>query len=49
LDRCIFSVNDNLVRDVYVGGEQVIQDGHHADETEITARFQATLKDLKSM
>ena len=47
LDSWIFSGNSNAVRDVYVGGKQVIEDGRHTDEAEIAKRFKATLKRLK--
>ena len=47
LDSWIFSGNSNVVRDVYVGGKQVIRDGRHADEAVIAERFKATSKDLK--
>lgn len=48
LDSWIFSGNANLVRDVYVGGEQVIRDGHLKDEDVIAERFKATLKVLRT-
>jgi formimidoylglutamate deiminase len=47
LDSWIFSGNSNAVRDVFVGGKQVIEDGRHTDEAEIAKRFKATLKRLK--
>ena len=46
LNSWIFSGNDNLVRDVYVGGCKVIKVGHHAAEVEIATRFRATLDAL---
>lgn len=48
LDSWIFSGNSNAVRDVYVGGKQVIKGGRHVQEAVIAERFKATLKDLKS-
>lgn len=48
LDSWIFSGNSNTVRDVYVGGKQVIKDGHHAHQSEITQRFKLTLKTLRN-
>ncbi|MGI9308048.1 MAG: amidohydrolase family protein, partial [Gammaproteobacteria bacterium] len=48
LDSWIFSGNDNSVREVYVGGERVIEDGHHVRETEIQHKFQSALKDLRA-
>ncbi|NKB62631.1 MAG: formimidoylglutamate deiminase [Gammaproteobacteria bacterium] len=47
LDSWIFSGNENPVRDVYVGGKQVIDNGHHINEIEIRQRFRATLKALR--
>ena len=46
LDSWIFSGNDNLVRDVYVGGNKVIDNGHHANEDEIARNYRNTLDDL---
>jgi formimidoylglutamate deiminase len=48
LDSWIFSGNSNAVRDVYVGGKQVIKDGHHAQEASIADRFKAALKILRN-
>jgi len=42
----IFSGNDNLVRDVYVGGKKIIDNGHHADEDAIAQNYRATLDQL---
>ena len=46
IDSWIFSGNSNPVRDVYVGGRHVINNGHHADEETILARFRTTLREL---
>jgi formimidoylglutamate deiminase len=46
LDSWIFSGNDNLVRDVYIGGVKRIDNGHHADEARIAAEYRATLDAL---
>ena len=46
LDSWIFSGNENLVRDVYVGGNKVIDNGHHANEEEIARNYRATLDQL---
>jgi len=48
IDSWIFSGNQNLVRDVYVGGDKVIADGHHADETAIARDYRAALDRLAS-
>ncbi len=46
LDSWIFSGNQNLVRDVYVGGIKRIENGRHAAEDEIARNFRATLDRL---
>ena len=49
IDSWIFSGNVNTVRDVYVGGERVIENGHHAHEEENERRFRSILKELKEL
>jgi formimidoylglutamate deiminase len=46
LDSWIFSGNENLVLDVYVGGSKVIDNGHHADEDAISENYRHTLDQL---
>lgn len=46
IDRWIFSGNRNLVRDVYVGGHQVVRNGVHRDREAIAARFRAVMRAL---
>jgi formimidoylglutamate deiminase len=46
IDSWIFSGNVNLVRDVYIGGNRVITDGHHANEEAIAGNYRATLDRL---
>ena len=46
LDSWIFSGNENLVRDVYVGGNKIIDNGHHANEEEIARNYRDTLDQL---
>ena len=46
LDSWIFSGNENLVRDVWVGGSKVIEDGRHADEERIAQTYRDTLDQL---
>ncbi len=46
LDSWIFSGNAPLVRDVYVGGRRMIEDGRHADEDRINHNFRRTLDEL---
>ena len=45
-DRWIFSGNRNLVRDVYVGGRRVVQDGQHVQRASIAARYRAAMAKL---
>ena len=46
LDSWIFSGNENLVRDVYVGGTKVIDQGRHANEEQIAQNYRNTLDQL---
>ncbi|GGB51708.1 formimidoylglutamate deiminase [Tistrella bauzanensis] len=46
LDGWIFAGNRPLVRDVLVGGRQVVANGRHAHEDLIARRFRATLERL---
>jgi len=46
IDSWVFSGNANLVREVHVGGRRVVQDGRHADEDAIAARYRAVLAAL---
>ncbi len=46
IDSWIFSGNDNLVRDVYVGGNKLIDNGHHVNEEQIAANYRETLDQL---
>jgi len=46
IDSWIFSGNENPVKDVYVGGIKVIEDGFHEKEVAIHAQFQATVNRL---
>jgi formimidoylglutamate deiminase len=46
VDSWIFSGNENLVREVYVGGVRVIADGHHEDEEDIRICYHNTLDEL---
>ncbi|MFC0167136.1 formimidoylglutamate deiminase [Pseudoduganella danionis] len=47
LGSFIFSGNDNLVRDVMVGGRWLVQRGQHVAQQEIAARFKQTLTELR--
>jgi len=46
LDSWIFASAGNPVQDVYVAGRKVIEDGRHANEDTIAARFREALKKL---
>ena len=48
IDSWIFSGNERLVRDVYVGGAKVVDNGRHAHEAEIERDFRAALDRLSS-
>ena len=45
-DRFVFAGNRNLVKDVFVGGEQVIAAGMHPRGEDIAARYQRALRSL---
>jgi len=47
LGSLIFSGNDNLVRDVMVGGQWVVRDKQHVAQQAIAARFKQTLAELR--
>jgi formimidoylglutamate deiminase len=49
LGRFLFCGNDNLVRDVLVGGEWVVRDGRHADQEAIARRYTAAVRALRKM
>jgi formimidoylglutamate deiminase len=46
VDRWIFSGNRNLVRDVEVGGVQVVADGCHRDRAGIANRYRRAIETL---
>ncbi|MDE0058121.1 MAG: formimidoylglutamate deiminase [Defluviicoccus sp.] len=46
LDSWIFAGNENLVRDVMVGGRWVVRDGRHAEENAIARAFVRTIERL---
>lgn len=46
LDTWIFSAGNAAVRDVFVGGRQVVKDRHHVDEDRIARRFRAAVERL---
>ncbi|HEY7871102.1 MAG TPA: formimidoylglutamate deiminase [Rudaea sp.] len=46
LDTFLFAGNVNLVRDVMVGGEWVVRNGHHRDQERIAMRYRQVLNAL---
>ena len=46
VDRWLFSGNRNLVREVRVGGKQVVADGRHRDRDAVAVRYGKTLRAL---
>ena len=47
LDSWIFSAGDTCVRDVFSGGQHLINNKHHDDEEKIFTQFRAALKRLQ--
>ena len=47
IDAWIFSGNQPAVRNVYVGGVQVVQDGRHFKQDDIFRRYRAALDRLR--
>lgn len=46
LDTWLFSGNTSLVKDVYVGGRHVVQQGVHRDAERVGSRFKRVMDDL---
>lgn len=49
LNTWIFAGNDNLVRDVYVGGRQVVEQGRHILQTDIQAAYVDCMRRLRAL
>ena len=49
LNSWIFSGNDNLVRDVLVGGKWRVKNGQHLHQSEIQQRFKQTMRQLRTL
>ncbi|AKU23804.1 formimidoylglutamate deiminase [Massilia sp. NR 4-1] len=49
LGSLVFCGNDNLVKDVMVGGQWVVRGQKHAAQPAITARFKQTLAELRGL
>ncbi len=46
LDSFVFAGGNEMIRSVFVGGKQVISDGHHTEETRFRSDFTRTMKEL---
>jgi formimidoylglutamate deiminase len=46
LDALVFAGNQTQVRDVFVGGRRVVEEGHHIAEHDVLARFRGAMKTL---
>lgn len=49
LNSWLFSGNDNLVRDVMVGGKWCVRNGRHLNQFSIQQRFRETMQQLRSL
>ena len=49
LNTWIFAGNDNLVRDVYVGGKMAVQNGKHLRQAEIQVAYGACMRSLRAL
>jgi len=49
LNSLIFSGNDNLVRDVLVGGQWQVKNGRHVHQVAIEERFKKTMQQLRTL
>ncbi len=49
LNTWIFAGNDNLVRDVIVGGRRVVHNGKHVEQERITREYVACMRELRSL
>ncbi|PXX34973.1 formimidoylglutamate deiminase [Undibacterium pigrum] len=49
LNTWIFAGNDNLVRDVYVGGQQVVENGKHRQQPETQAAYALCMRALRML
>lgn len=49
LDSWIFGCDSNPVRDVFVGGKQVVVDGKHIDEQPIEENFRTVISELNAV
>jgi formimidoylglutamate deiminase len=49
LNTVIFASNDNLIRDVYVGGKLVVQNARHRDQHKIQTAYTTCMRQLRQL
>ena len=49
MDSWLFSGNENLIQDVYVGGVKVIDHGHHINQEKIERAFKRVIDELAEL
>lgn len=49
LNTWVFAGNDNLVRDVYVGGKKIVQTGQHKNQTEVQLSYANCMRQLRQL
>lgn len=49
LSSVVFTGNDNLIRDVYVGGQQVVEAGRHREQAQINANYVRCMQQLRQL
>jgi formimidoylglutamate deiminase len=49
LSSVVFTGNDNLIRDVFVGGQCVVENGKHRNQAEINANYIACMQQLRQL
>lgn len=49
LSSIVFTGNDNLIRDVFVGGQCVVENGKHRNQTEINTNYIACMQQLRQL
>jgi formimidoylglutamate deiminase len=49
LNTVIFASNDNMIRDVYVGGQLVVEGGRHRNQSKIQSDYAACMRQLRQL
>ena len=49
LSSVVFTGNDNLIRDVFVGGQCAVENGKHRNQAEINANYIACMQQLRQL